>query len=99
MNYAVVILAFVFALSTGYWYIAGRKYYRGPRVEARVVDGHVVEGVVWSSSNGRSFIAVLLLNIIRLHRFHGSFRSFQDIVYRLLVGFLFGFAPEFRTRL
>lgn len=43
MNYCVVILAAVLAFSTIYWYIAGRKYYRGPRTEAHVVDGHVLK--------------------------------------------------------
>jgi hypothetical protein len=42
MNYAVVILAFVMFIATAYWYIHGRTYYTGPRVTARIVDGHVV---------------------------------------------------------
>ncbi|KAJ9164654.1 Amino acid permease [Coniochaeta hoffmannii] len=42
MNYAVVILAFVMLLATGYWYLKGRKYYTGPRVTAHIVDGGVV---------------------------------------------------------
>ncbi|ORY68703.1 amino acid permease [Pseudomassariella vexata] len=43
MNYAVVILAFVFLLATGYWFVAGHKYYIGPRTHARVVSGAVIE--------------------------------------------------------
>lgn len=42
MNYAVVILAFVMLIATVYWYIAGRKYYTGPRTTAHIVDGRVV---------------------------------------------------------
>jgi hypothetical protein len=43
MNYAVVILTFVFIVSLSYWYMAGRKYYTGPRTRAHVVNGVVVE--------------------------------------------------------
>ncbi|KAG8158462.1 hypothetical protein KVR01_011584 [Diaporthe batatas] len=43
MNYAVVILAFVLLFSLVYWYIAGRKYYVGPRTEAHVVDGMIIK--------------------------------------------------------
>ncbi|KUI74162.1 hypothetical protein VM1G_10019 [Cytospora mali] len=43
MNYAVVILAFVFLVSMSYWFIAGKKYYVGPRTHAHVVDGMVVK--------------------------------------------------------
>jgi hypothetical protein len=43
MNYAVVILAFVFLLATSYWFVRGRKYYVGPRSQAHVVNGGVVE--------------------------------------------------------
>ncbi|ETS82118.1 Amino-acid permease 2 [Pestalotiopsis fici W106-1] len=42
MNYAVVILAFVFLLAFSYWFISGRHYYIGPRSEAHVVNGGVV---------------------------------------------------------
>lgn len=42
MNYAVVILTFVFLISMGYWFIAGKKSYVGPRTHAHVVDGMVV---------------------------------------------------------
>lgn len=42
MNYAVVILAFVFVVSLGYWFIAGKKYYIGPRTNAHIVDGVVI---------------------------------------------------------
>ncbi len=42
MNYAVIILAFVVLIATAYWFIAGRKYYTGPRTRARVVDGMIV---------------------------------------------------------
>lgn len=43
MNYAVVILAFVLFLSLGYWFIAGRKTYVGPRTNAHVVHGMVIK--------------------------------------------------------
>lgn len=42
MNYAVVILAFVFFLALGYWYIHGRTYYTGPRMTAQIIDGAIV---------------------------------------------------------
>jgi hypothetical protein len=42
MNYAVVILTFVFIVATSYWFIRGHKYYTGPRTRAHVVDGHIV---------------------------------------------------------
>lgn len=43
MNYAIVIIGFVFLLATGYWFVAGRKYYTGPRTHARIVNGDIVE--------------------------------------------------------
>ncbi len=48
MNYAVVILFFVFALATGYWYLRGRHYYTGPRTLARIEGGRIIreDGVV-----------------------------------------------------
>ncbi|KAI9726161.1 MAG: hypothetical protein M1828_001834 [Chrysothrix sp. TS-e1954] len=39
MNYCVVIVVGVMAFAVAYWYIAGRKYYIGPRVKAQVVIG------------------------------------------------------------
>jgi hypothetical protein len=42
MNYAIVIIGFVFFLATGYWFVAGRKYYIGPRTHARIVNGDIV---------------------------------------------------------
>jgi len=42
MNYAVVILFAVFLFATSYWYIAGNKYYTGPRTRAHVVGGDIV---------------------------------------------------------
>ncbi len=42
MNYAVVILVFVFLLATGYWFLRGRLYYTGPRTRAHVVNGIIV---------------------------------------------------------
>ena len=42
MNYAAVILVFVFLVATAYWFIRGNKYYTGPRTHAHVVDGHIV---------------------------------------------------------
>lgn len=43
MNYAIVIMFFVFVLSLTYWFIAGRKYYRGPRTEAHIVNGVIIK--------------------------------------------------------
>lgn len=43
MNYAVVILAFVLLFSLAYWFIAGKKYYVGPRTHAHVVDGMIIK--------------------------------------------------------
>ncbi|KAJ9156448.1 Amino acid permease [Pleurostoma richardsiae] len=43
MNYAVVILFFVFFVSLAYWFIAGRKYYTGPRTRAHIVDGMIIQ--------------------------------------------------------
>ncbi|KAI0134127.1 amino acid permease [Xylariales sp. AK1849] len=43
MNYAVVILAFVFFLATGYWFLRGHKYYIGPRTHAHVSNGDILE--------------------------------------------------------
>jgi hypothetical protein len=42
MNYAVVILAFVFLMSVAYWVIHGQYYYTGPRTQAQVVNGRIV---------------------------------------------------------
>jgi uncharacterized membrane protein YqiK len=39
MNYVSVILVAVFLFAVGYWYIAGRNYYIGPRVKAQLIDG------------------------------------------------------------
>lgn len=39
MNYAIVPFAFVMFLSTGYFVIWGRKWFKGP---VRVVDGEEV---------------------------------------------------------
>ena len=36
MNYAIVYLAFILLVSTVYWYIAGKKFYTGPLIEAEV---------------------------------------------------------------
>jgi amino acid transporter len=38
MNYACVFLIAIFAASTIYWYISGRKFYTGPLIEAQVGD-------------------------------------------------------------
>jgi chromate transport protein ChrA len=43
MNYAVAVLAFVLVFALGYWFIAGRKNYGGPRTHVALVDGVVVE--------------------------------------------------------
>jgi hypothetical protein len=42
MNYAVVILAFVFVVSITYWFLRGNKYYTGPRTHAHIVDGQII---------------------------------------------------------
>lgn len=36
MNYAIVYLAGILAFAAIYWYIAGRKFYTGPLIEAEV---------------------------------------------------------------
>ncbi len=43
MNYAVVILVFVFLLALAYWFIAGRFYYTGPRTHAHIEAGAIIE--------------------------------------------------------
>ncbi|CAK7243576.1 MAG: polyamine transporter tpo5 [Sporothrix thermara] len=43
MNYAVVILAFVFLLATSYWFIHGRTYYTGPRTQAHIEGGVIMQ--------------------------------------------------------
>lgn len=43
MNYAVVILAFIFLCAGVYWLISGRKFYIGPLSETTVLDGHQPE--------------------------------------------------------
>ena len=39
MNYCIVIVVGVMAFAVAYWYIAGGKYYIGPRVKAQIVVG------------------------------------------------------------
>lgn len=51
MNYAVVILFFVFIISLSYWFIAGHKFYIGPRTQAHVVNGMVIKGKTDSDLN------------------------------------------------
>lgn len=53
MNYAVVIMFFVFLISIVYWYIAGKKYYHGPRTQAHIVNGMVVKEPSESEKNDR----------------------------------------------
>lgn len=36
MNYAIVYLAGILAISTAYWYARGHKYYTGPLIEAEI---------------------------------------------------------------
>lgn len=43
MNYASVILVFVMLIATVYWYARGRFYYTGPRANAHIENGHIVE--------------------------------------------------------
>ena len=42
MNYVVVFMAAVAIFAVGYWYVAGRYYYIGPRIKAQLIMG--VEG-------------------------------------------------------
>lgn len=53
MNYAVVIMFFVFVVSLSYWFIAGNKYYTGPRTHAHVVDGEVIADPSQTDLNDR----------------------------------------------
>lgn len=53
MNYAIVIMFFVFLVSITYWYIAGRKYYHGPRTQARIVNGMAVKEPSKAEQNDR----------------------------------------------
>lgn len=53
MNYAIVIMFFVFLISLSYWFIAGNKYYHGPRTEAHIVDGKVIKEPSESEQNDR----------------------------------------------
>ena len=39
MNYAIVILAFIFLCAGVYWLISGRKFYVGPLSETQVIEG------------------------------------------------------------
>lgn len=39
MNYAVVYLAGILFMAAVYWFIAGRKFYTGPLIEAEVMEG------------------------------------------------------------
>ena len=36
MNYAIAYLAGIFLCSTIYWYVSGKKFYKGPLVEATI---------------------------------------------------------------
>jgi len=51
MNYAIVILAFVFIVATGYWYLQGHKHYTGPRTRAHVVDGQIINDEIGSGDD------------------------------------------------
>lgn len=53
MNYAIVIMAFVVFISLSYWFIAGRKYYHGPRTQAHIVNGVVIQDPSDSELNDR----------------------------------------------
>ncbi|KAK3378576.1 amino acid permease [Podospora didyma] len=44
MNYAVVILFFVFLVATVYWFVHGRQYYIGPLTRAHVEGGEIISG-------------------------------------------------------
>lgn len=46
MNYACVILVGIGLFAIIYWYAAGRFYYTGPRVKAKVLDeGNSMSGM------------------------------------------------------
>lgn len=53
MNYAIVIMAAVFLISLGYWFIAGHKQYTGPRTNTHVVEGGLVDVPSDSDLNDR----------------------------------------------
>lgn len=53
MNYAIVIMFFVFIVSLVYWFIAGKKYYMGPRTEAHIVNGVIVKDPSAADKNDR----------------------------------------------
>lgn len=53
MNYAIVIMFFVFLLSLTYWYIAGHRTYLGPRTEAHIVNGVIIKDPSKSEMNDR----------------------------------------------
>lgn len=53
MNYAIVIMFFVFLVSLSYWFIAGKKYYHGPRTQAHIVNGLVVKEPSESEKNDK----------------------------------------------
>ena len=38
MNYVCVILVALALFAVGYWYVAGRKYYIGPRVRVELAE-------------------------------------------------------------
>ncbi|PSR80932.1 amino acid permease [Coniella lustricola] len=53
MNYAIVIMFFVFVVSLSYWFIAGNKYYTGPRTEAHIVNGVIIKDHSAAEKNDR----------------------------------------------
>ncbi|OAA68167.1 amino acid permease [Niveomyces insectorum RCEF 264] len=68
MNYAVVILAFVFILATSYWFIQGRFYYTGPRTHAHVAGGVIVREDSDDNGNDPEKSAARTAGAAGLHR-------------------------------
>jgi len=52
MNYVVVFMAAVAIFAVGYWYVAGRYYYIGPRIKAQLIIG--VEGAGTGAGTGKA---------------------------------------------
>ena len=38
MNYAIAFLGLIFVFAGVYWYISGRKFYTGPRIEEVIAE-------------------------------------------------------------
>lgn len=55
MNYVCVIIAAVGIFAVGYWYVAGRYYYTGPRVKAQLVEGAIADRRSEGSEEKKTF--------------------------------------------